>query len=39
MARRDKFEVTGEGNVAITDGEEHDGKKCHLLSVGERFDP
>jgi len=38
MARGDKFEVIGDGNVAVTDGEEHDVKKYYLLSVGERFD-
>jgi hypothetical protein len=38
MVRGDKFEVIGDGNFAITDGKEHDGKKYYLLSVGERFD-
>jgi cyanophycinase len=38
VAQGDKFEVIGDGKVAITDGKEHDGKKYYLLSVGERFD-
>jgi hypothetical protein len=38
MVRGDKFEVIGDGKVAITDGKGHDGKKCYPLSVGERFD-
>ena len=38
MVRGDKFEVIGDGNFAITDGKEHDGKKYYLLSAGERFD-
>ena len=38
MARGNKFEVIGDGKVAIIDGKGHDGKKCYPLSVGERFD-
>ena len=37
MVRGHKFEVIGDGNVVTTDGKGHDGKKCYLLSVGERF--
>jgi hypothetical protein len=33
MVRGDKFEVIGDGKVAITDGKEHDGKEYYLLSV------
>jgi cyanophycinase len=33
-----RFEVIGDGKVAITDGKERDGKKYYLLSAGERFD-
>ncbi|MCG3161408.1 MAG: Peptidase E [Acidobacteria bacterium] len=38
VVQGDKFEVIGDGKVAITDGKEHDGKKYYLLSAGERFD-
>lgn len=38
VVRGDKFEVIGDGKVAITDGKERDGKKYYLLSAGERFD-
>ncbi len=38
VVRGDKFEVIGDGKVAITDGREHEGKKYYLLAVGERFD-
>src|SRR5262245_9419387 len=38
VAQGDKFEVIGDGKVAITDGKQHDGKKYYLLSAGERFD-
>jgi len=34
----DKFEVIEDGQVAITDGWEHDGKEYYLLSARERFD-
>jgi hypothetical protein len=33
MVRGNKFEVIGDGKVAITDGKGHDGKKCYPLSV------
>ena len=38
MVRGDKFEVIEDGQVAITDGWEHDGKEYYLLSARERFD-
>ena len=38
VVQGDKFEVIGDGKVAITDGKEHYGKKYYLLSAGERFD-
>jgi cyanophycinase len=38
VVQGDKFEVIGDGKVAITDGKERDGKKYYLLSAGERFD-
>jgi cyanophycinase len=37
VAQGDKFEVIGDGKVAITDGKERDGKKYHLLAPGDRF--
>jgi cyanophycinase len=38
IVQGDKFEVIGDGKVAITDGKERDGKKYYLLSAGERYD-
>ncbi len=38
VVQGDKFEVIGDGKVAITDGKERDGQKYYLLSVGARFD-
>jgi cyanophycinase len=38
VTQGDKFEVIGDGKVAITDGRERDGKRYYLLSTGERFD-
>ncbi len=38
VTQGDKFEVIGDGKVAITDGKERDGKKYYLLSAGDRFD-
>ncbi|MGH9768691.1 MAG: cyanophycinase [Blastocatellia bacterium] len=38
VVQDNKFEVIGEGKVAITDGKERDGKNYYLLSAGERFD-
>ncbi|HKQ72857.1 MAG TPA: hypothetical protein VJ810_03955 [Blastocatellia bacterium] len=38
VAQGDKFEVIGDGKVAIIDGKEREGKKYYLLSTGERFD-
>jgi len=38
VAQGDRFEVIGDGKVAITDGKERDGKRHYLLSAGERFD-
>jgi cyanophycinase len=38
VVQGDRFEVIGDGKVAITDGKERDGKKYYLLSAGERFD-
>lgn len=37
VAQGERFEVIGDGKVAITDGKDHDGKKYYLLSAGERF--
>jgi len=37
MVRGDKFEVIGDGNVAITDGKGRDGKEYYPLSAGEHF--
>lgn len=33
-----RFEVIGDGKVAITDGKDHGGNPYYLLSAGERFD-
>jgi cyanophycinase len=33
----DQFEVIGAGQVAITDGKEHDGRSYYFLSPGARF--
>jgi len=33
----DRFEVIGEGRVAITDGQTHDGKPYYLLKAGDKF--
>ncbi len=38
IVRGNRFEVIGNGKVAITDGKDHDGLPFYLLSVGERFD-
>ena len=38
VVQGDKFEVIGEGQVAITDGKDYAGKSYYFLSVGERFD-
>jgi len=38
VAQGDRFEVIGDGKVAITDGKVRDGQKYYLLSAGERFD-
>jgi len=38
VVQGDKFEVIGDGKVAITDGKKRDEKKYYLLSTGERFD-
>ncbi len=38
IAQGDRFEVIGDGKVAITDGKDYGGKKYYLLSAGERFD-
>jgi cyanophycinase len=38
VVRGDKFEVIGNGKVAITDGKDHNGNPFYLLSPGERFD-
>ncbi len=38
VVRGDRFEVIGDGKVAITDGRERDGKRYYLLSAGEWFD-
>ena len=37
MIRGDEFEVIEDGEVAITDGWGHDGKKYYLPSVAGRF--
>ncbi|NOT64058.1 MAG: cyanophycinase [Acidobacteria bacterium] len=33
-----QFDIIGEGQVAITDGKDYDGKSYYLLAPGERFD-
>jgi cyanophycinase len=38
VAQGDRFEVIGDGKVAITDGKKRDGAPFYLLSAGERFD-
>ncbi len=38
VVQGDRFEVIGDGKVAITDGKKHDGAPFYLLSAGERFD-
>jgi cyanophycinase len=38
VVQGNKFEVIGDGKVAITDGKEREGKNYYLLSAGERFD-
>jgi cyanophycinase len=38
VVQGDKFEVIGDGKVAITDGREHDGLPYYLLSPGDWFD-
>ena len=38
VVRGDQFEVIGAGQVAITDGKQHDGRSHYFLSPGERFD-
>jgi cyanophycinase len=34
----DRFEVIGDSQVAIYDGQDHDGKRYYFLSPGARFD-
>jgi hypothetical protein len=38
VVQGDKFEVIGDGKVAITEGKERDRKKYYLLSAEGRFD-
>lgn len=38
VVKGDKFEVIGAGQVAITDGKQHEGRSFYLLTPGERFD-
>jgi cyanophycinase len=37
IVKGDLFEVIGAGQVAITDGKQHNGKSYYFLSPGERF--
>lgn len=34
----DRFEVIGDSQVGIYDGQDHDGKRYYFLSPGARFD-
>ena len=38
VVQGDKFEVIGDGKVAITDGKMHESKPYYFLSVGDKFD-
>ncbi|MGE0884365.1 MAG: cyanophycinase [Blastocatellales bacterium] len=38
VVQGDRFEVIGAGQVAITDGKNHNGQGYYFLSPGERFD-
>ena len=38
VVQGDQFEVIGAGQVAITDGKNHEGRSYYFLSPGERFD-
>ncbi len=38
VVQGDRFEVVGDGKVAITDGKDHDGRPFYLLSAGDKFD-
>jgi cyanophycinase len=38
VVQGNKFEVIGDGKVAITDGKQHDGKPYYFLEVGDKFD-
>jgi cyanophycinase len=38
VVRGNQFDIIGDGQVAITDGKDYDGKSYYLLAPGERFD-
>jgi len=38
IVQGDRFEVIGDGQVAITDGKNHNGRSYYFLSPGEQFD-
>jgi cyanophycinase len=38
VVQGDKFEIIGDGKVAITDGKQRESKPYYFLNVGEKFD-